>query len=325
MYLYGDVHDDGFLGIGGNKSTFYKINQSMSLNDWNEISRIVGKSVTSAEAFFRLSSEDMAKVADEATSIYAKIKESADDGARDIAQYMDDYIKLHEQLEDLEDAYNEKLTSTTFDSMREDFKNALNGMMDDTDDAAEYIQESFKNAILESLISSNYDESIKKLYKDFAAAMSDGNLSSEEYNRLQSIWENLVNQAASEYEQLMNIVGLPNNNTEEQQATSGYQTTLSEDTGSIIVGRATAIQMAVEDIRVNDKEKMVVLTDIRTSIGLLYDNSKTSQNIANETRDILANSYLELQQISSNTESIIKPIRQIQADMAVIKENTGRL
>lgn len=325
MYLYGDVHDDGFLGIGGNKSTFYKINQSMSLNDWNEISRIVGKSVTSAEAFFRLSSEDMAKVADEATSIYAKIKESADDGARDIAQYMDDYIKLHEQLEDLEDAYNEKLTSTTFDSMREDFKNALNGMMDDTDDAAKYIQESFKNAILESLISSNYDESIKKLYKDFAAAMSDGNLSSEEYNRLQSIWENLVNQAASEYEQLMNIVGIPSNNTEEQQATSGYQTTLSEDTGSIIVGRATSIQMAVEDIRVNEKEKMVVLTDIRTSIGLLYDNSKTSQNIANETRDILANSYLELQQISSNTESIIKPIRQIQADMAVIKENTGRL
>ena len=47
-------------------------------------------------------------------------------------------------------------------------------------------------------------------------------------------------------------------------------------------------------------------------------------NIADETRTILANSYLELQQIRENTGEIVKPIKQMQADIAEVKRNTAR-
>ena len=49
------------------------------------------------------------------------------------------------------------------------------------------------------------------------------------------------------------------------------------------------------------------------------------RDIAEETRNIIAQSYLELQQISENTGEIIKPIKQMQLDIAEVKRNTSRL
>ena len=49
------------------------------------------------------------------------------------------------------------------------------------------------------------------------------------------------------------------------------------------------------------------------------------RNIADDTRDLIANSYLELIQISENTGAIIKPIQQIQRDIADVKNNTKGL
>jgi hypothetical protein len=40
-------------------------------------------------------------------------------------------------------------------------------------------------------------------------------------------------------------------------------------------------------------------------------------NIADETRTILANSYLELQQIRENTGEIVKPIKQMQTNKQI--------
>ena len=53
-------------------------------------------------------------------------------------------------------------------------------------------------------------------------------------------------------------------------------------------------------------------------------NTET-RNIADDTRDLIAQSYLELVQISENTGAIVKPIIQIQKDMAEVKNNTSKL
>ena len=83
----------------------------------------VGKSVTDASDFFSLTSEEMWKAATGATTEYAKLKELADDGYKDAAQYMDDYIGYWQELEELENEYNEKLTSVSFDTIQSDFLN----------------------------------------------------------------------------------------------------------------------------------------------------------------------------------------------------------
>ena len=49
---------------------------------------------------------------------------------------MDEYITYYKQLEELENAYNEKLTNTSFDSVRDNFKSALLDMESDAEDFA---------------------------------------------------------------------------------------------------------------------------------------------------------------------------------------------
>ena len=58
--------------------------------------------------------------------------------------------------------------------------------------------------------------------------------------------------------------------------------------------------------------------------AILSVNTET-RNIADDTLDLIANSYLELVQISENTGAIVKPIQQIQKDIAEVKKNTSKL
>ena len=59
-------------------------------------------------------------------------------------------------------------------------------------------------------------------------------------------------------------------------------------------------------------EKLSIL-NIKTES--LVNVASDQRNIADETRTILANSYLELQQINENTGAIIKPITEMRDKM----------
>lgn len=186
------AYSNGFLGIGGSHSTNKKINEGMSASEWERVSDIVGVSVTNASQFFQLSSEQMAKLAEEDTSLYSKIKSLADDGYKNAAQYMDEYITYYKQLEELENTYNEKLTNTSFDNIRNDFKNALLDMESDAEDFANNFEKMMQNAIVESLMTKKYDKLIQEWYEMFAKAMeSGGGIDKQEQADLQNKWDNI--------------------------------------------------------------------------------------------------------------------------------------
>ena len=143
-----EAYSNGFLGMGGSHSSNKKINNAMSSSDWARISGVVGHTVNNASDFWNLTSEQMAKVALEATDLYTKIKNSADDGYRDAAQYMDSYISYYKELEELQNAYYEKLTSTSFDSVKDNFRTSLLEMKDNAEAFAEDFEEMMQNALL---------------------------------------------------------------------------------------------------------------------------------------------------------------------------------
>lgn len=197
------AYNNGFLGIGGSHSTNKKIDENMSASEWKRVSDIVGKSVSNAGQFFQLSSKQMAKLAEEDTALYSKIKSLADDGYRNAAQYMDEYITYYKQLEELENAYNEKLTNTSFDNIRNDFKNALLDMESDAEDFANNFEKMMQNAIVESLMAKKYNKLIQEWYEMFAKAMeSGGGIDKQEQAALQNKWNNIVNQALAERDAL---------------------------------------------------------------------------------------------------------------------------
>lgn len=197
------AYSNGFLGMGGTHSSNKKIDESMSASEWKRVSDIVGKSVSNAGQFFQLSSKQMAKLAEEDTALYSKIKSLADDGYRNAAQYMDEYITYYKQLEELENAYNEKLTNTSFDNIRNDFKNALLDMESDAEDFANNFEKMMQNAIVESLMAKKYNKLIQEWYEMFAKAMeSGGGIDKQEQADLQNKWNNIVNQALAERDAL---------------------------------------------------------------------------------------------------------------------------
>ena len=177
-------YSNGFLGIGGKHSSSYQINDNISSAEWERISQLLGKSVRSAGDFFNLTSEEMYRVATELTDIYSRIKDYADDGYADAAQFMDEYIQYWKQLEDLQNAYYEKMTSVSFDSIESDFKNALLDMDSDAEDFADNFEKYLQQAIINSLISEKYRPLLEKWYHAFSAFMDDGTLSEAERNAL---------------------------------------------------------------------------------------------------------------------------------------------
>ena len=201
------AYSNGFLGIGGTHSSAHKINEGMSVSDWQAISEVVGRTIDDASDFFSLTSEEMWRVANEATTEYAKLKDLADNGHKDAAQFMDEYIGYWQEMEELQDAYNEKLTSTSFDSIKDEFRNALLDMEDSTEAFADNFEKMMQNAILESIMTGTYDKALKDWYEDFAAHMAIGDMDTDTQEELRKQWQDIVDSASQQWNAWRDMMG----------------------------------------------------------------------------------------------------------------------
>lgn len=266
MQRSGAAYSNGFLGIGGSHSSNDKINKGMSASEWKRVSDVVGKSVYDASSFFQLSSEQMAKLAEEDTSLYSKIKDLANDGYKDAAQYMDEYITYYKQLEKLENAHNEKLTNTSFDSVRDEFKNALLDMESDAEDFTNNFEKMMQNAIIESLMTKKYDALLQDWYEELANAMEDdGKIDEDEQRFLKGKWNDIVNKGIAERDALKDVMGWESEST--RKASQKGIATASQDSVDENNGRLTVIQGHTYGINEN-------VTRIATGINTLTEHTK---------------------------------------------------
>lgn len=308
---------DTFLGITTHRSSNTKINDAMGSSDWGRISQIVGKTVDSAESFFQLTSEQMGKIADEAPDLYARIKDIADDGYGNAAQYMDEYISYYKQLQELEDAYREKLTDTSFDSIKDSFKSTLLDMESDAEDFAESFEQMMQQAVISSMMGDTYSERLRKWYEDFSKAMEKDNLSVYEQNQLRSDWDKIVNDALAERNQLMEMMGWDSSSSYSQEASSrGFQA-MSQDVGQEMNGRLTAIQEATEIIKSIETEKSIGLSQVTNDVMQMLQNHQSFFNHFNNIEEQIARCYLEIVSIRENTGDMVKTLD-------AIEENTSK-
>ena len=87
----------------------------------------------------------------------------------------------------------------------------------------------------------------------------------------------------------------------------------------------TALQIAGEEIKNQSTIQSQSLNLLTVKADALLSINTETRNIADDTRDLIAQSYLELVQISENTGAIVKPIQQMQRDIAEVKRNTAKL
>ena len=244
-----------------------------------------------------------------------------------LTEKLDDYIEQAGKIEELETQLNESLTGMTFDSMYDSFIDTLMDMDASAEDFADNMSEYFMRAMLSNKIGELYYDRLNEWYEDFAKRMEDGALDDNELDYLQGKWNGIVSDAIKERDDIASAVGYDNKETQEQQSASsrGFGTEMTHEDAGELSGRFTAVYESNLRIETAEQQQTVAITELRGSISALTSQVTGLYNIADETRTILANSYLELQQIRENTGEIVKPIKQMQADIAEVKRNTARL
>ena len=323
----------------GKHSSNKKINDAMSSEDWDKVSKAAGISVRSASDFWNLTSEQMANVAAYAATQYDKIKQYGDDGYKNASQYMDSYIEYYKELEQLENSYREKLTSISFDSVESDFKSMLENMDSDSTDFADSFQKKMASAIINSLMVDKYKQRLQDWYKSFSSTFENKDLTKEELykaqEKLKQEYMAISKDALDERDSLKDALGWKDNFS--QSASSGSFESMSQDTGDELNGRFTAVQIATEGTYeetklINTKLDAIAARNggaegslLTASVNTIMGNVGNIWVAVDEGRTILAQSLMCLQSIDERQESWNKHILQMSRNLDIIKNKVDRL
>lgn len=250
-------------------------------------------------------------------------KKTDDERIKEWEQQLKD---IDEQILDNVEKAQEAIAGISFDSFRNNFLDSLSDMDAKVEDLADDFEEYLKKAILNGLMSDKYDSQIKELYEKWTAYGKDG-LTEAEVEQLRKDYKDIASAMIADRDSLAQIYGWEGESSKEQQSASsrGFGSEMTHEDAGELSGRFTAVYESNLRIEAAEQQHTVAITELRGSISALTSQVSGMYNIADETRTILANSYLELQQIRENTGEIVKPIKQIQADIAEVKQNTSRL
>ena len=276
--------------------------------DWETYQRmneIAGFEIKSRTDFLSITPEQMAEMLaiPDIRNLLTDIGEGGY-GAKMVAT-LEDYAEQAGKLEEIQNQLYETLTQISFDSLYDSFIDTLMDMDASAEDFADNFSKYMMQAMLSNQVGELLYDDLEAWYKKFGEAMKEDGLSTDEIEDLRKDWEDLVGEGLAMRDDLAAATGYDQTGSgQQQQASAGYSVAASQDSVDVLNGRLNAMYEC--ELRIEE-------------------NGRGLYNIADEARSIIAQSYLELQRIGDNTEAVIKPIKQMQQDIAKVKENTARI
>lgn len=252
----------------------------------------------------------------------------------DLREQYDEYLdQLHEYVSSLYEPLVDNVVDSLWDWL-DTGKDALDSFKDYASDTFRDIVSDMMRSIVLSKVVDGFDKQVSDLYEKYAKGDID------EQELMKQVAEK-TGELMDRYEQnmptLQDILGtvngyfkdagidLKDKSAYSQSSSKGSFQAMSQDTGDELNGRFTALQMAGEEIKDQNILQAASLTILTVKADALLSVSTETRNIADEIRTIQVNSYLELQEIRQNTGAIVKPIQQMQKDIAEVKKNTSKL
>lgn len=307
----------GFLKLGGKKSFNYFAKKASSWV-WDSMNKALSeqgytKQITSIgnrdnpNDFWNLSPEEMKAIRTYANEAWRELFSS--DGHHNPEELVNEYIERAGSLDKLKDQLNEKLTGFSWEGFRNNYLSVLQDMKSDTNDFAKNINNILSKSILESLVNKKYNQRIKEIQNMVAKAAEDGTITVEEANAIRNANKNLSDDMLKDREQLISKGLLVDEHTKEQSASANGVSSITYEQASNIVALTTAGNISrdqIKDVLLSQKLSSIDLS--LTGISLI---GKDTVSIADETRTILANSYMELKEINENTGVSAKCLTQI--------------
>lgn len=218
--------------------------------DWAR--KNVDSNFSGTESLWGLSPEDMNLLLSNA-SIYEQINNAGKGGyGGRVMEKLEAFADQAGKLDELTDKVHTSLMQMSFDSLRDSFLNSLMDMNKDakgfSEDFAGYMQRALLNFEIGDLLNKELEGWYNGIARDIQNQK--GKLREEQIDQYRSDWERYVQQGLSIRDGIAEITGYGNTGEgSDQQGTNGGFQTMSQDTGSELNGRFTALQISNEEIK----------------------------------------------------------------------------
>lgn len=226
--------------------------------------------------------------------------------------------KWKDEIVDLSKQMDEFATGTEFDSFLSDAMSAIQDMKSGVADLADFTEDSLKNAVLSSFKYKVLSNALEPMYNQLADLFLADTLDKDAVSKWGVDLESLLGEYADKLEEVYKSLGLDfTNSSTSQSASSGYSTSMSQDTGEAIEGRMTAMQMNLISIDGNVARiaewsqpfDMKYNVDVLTApLSALSESCQRIELMLEQNRNIAIQSYYELKDINKQTKELY-PIR----------------
>lgn len=293
-------------------------NKNVGVENFSQMGGIIDKSIQSMDDLYYLSGDELYLLMTQMPEAWSAI-----DGR--IRENLENIINCKDEANELKDALNQAMTGIDQDSFYNGFIDQLSDMDTSFEDMCDNFEGYLRKSIISGLIASQYKARIDGLYEQWSeAAKSDKEITEDESGILQQTYKEIIEDMMKDREQMAKGFGWDSSSSSQSSTSKGFQA-MSQDTGEELNGRFTALQIAGEEIKNQNNIQSQSLNLLTAKADAILSVNTETRNIADDTRDLIAQSYLELVQISENTGAIVKPIIQMQKDMAEVKNNTKGL
>lgn len=244
------------------------------------------------------------------------------------------YISTYNQdaYDELKDQFYETVNGLSFESFQDNFLSMMMDLESEIDDFGDSFTEQLTKSIMNDQLKSEYNDELEQLYKDWGELMSNRKkLTDKEFNTqataLQETEARLSAQMIADRDAIAAATGYSEN--ESQKATRSSIENITQDQADQLIGRITAMQIAVEASNANSTVGTAVLSAIQTQIAAMANEQLNTRlefvSQMADAKNIMAQSYIELRGINANTEAIVEPIKTMQEDMYRMRQKIDTL
>lgn len=269
--------------------------------------------ITGLSSIYSLSPEQLKAIRDFAPNLWKYLTEV---GKYDKKEYWDAVVEQAGKTEKLTEQIKNNLTQTSFDSLRNSFLDTLMDMNADAEDwSNNFAKMLFKSLVNRSVLNDDFDKWLKDFQNKWAKKLSDGDMSQSDYEAYKSEYSKKMEELKKKTDNLASYMGYSDENAA-QKATANGVSSITYEQASNIIALTTAGNISRDQIKDILSSK---LSSLDVSMKVMQLSSSEQKSIADETRTILANSYLELQGIHDDTTSMNKFMKTMSSDVSDIK------
>ena len=273
----------------GSHSYAYRTNRDLK-NDWAEISKFAGQTITSIQDMYNLSPENLKEIMTNMPVQWSKI-----DG--EIRKALESIIEYGDKANEYTEALGVAMTNMSLDDLTNDFESMLQDMDSDAEEFSENFEEYMRNAIIRSMMVGTYASELENWYNNFKRKIADDQLSDSDIEALREEYMDIVNRAITERDKLLSVVGTSISSDNLSALQQGIQS-ISEDTASALEAYMNGVSQQVylqSDILTQIRDAVVGF-DMDVQLGVF------SQMLLQ-----LQQSYVVQQNIERLLQNVINP------------------